>query len=138
MSLHEARASEADPGKIRGTEQGEACTGNSAPSGRPQLEMYRRQVKKLSKSEPSAALVQPLDNPPCASIYIGFVFLAVLDGVSAVLDGVWIPSTPTNESDECDVIQTSVRQRVQHHDSSANVARVSKCASYIFRRLVGL
>ena len=43
---------------------------NSAPRGGPQLELFPRRLKTWSKSDPSAALVQPLDNPPCIYIYM--------------------------------------------------------------------
>ena len=52
------------PARVERGEQGEARPGNSAPGGGPQLGLSRRQLKTWSKSDPSATLVQPPDDPP--------------------------------------------------------------------------
>ena len=65
----DASTADADPGRVGRDEQVETRPGNSAPKGGPQLELSREQLKIWSKSEPSAALLQPLENPSC--IYQG-------------------------------------------------------------------
>ena len=60
-----ARTTEAAHGIVGRGELGAARPGNSRQEGGPQLESSRRRLKSWSKSDPSAALVQPPDNRPC-------------------------------------------------------------------------
>ena len=53
------------PGRVGRGEQGEAHPGNRAPRVGPELEIFRRRLKTWPKTDPSGALVQPPDIPPC-------------------------------------------------------------------------
>ena len=69
LSRHEARTTEAAPRRVGRGEQGEARPGNSAPSDGPQIELSRRRLKTLSKSDTVAALVQA---PTYLYVYLYF------------------------------------------------------------------
>ena len=69
---HEGSTREAASSRVRRAEQGEALPGSSAPRGGPQLELSRRKLKTWSKSETSAAVVQPLEFF-CPCIYYTYV-----------------------------------------------------------------
>ena len=69
MSLRTRSENGRGRSRVGRDEQCEARPGNSAPRGGPQLELSRRQLETWSESEPSAALVQPFNNPPCIYMF---------------------------------------------------------------------